>query len=181
MKILCPWGHSIRDPYECGPDKAYLLPDRDYFAIVEEVANDTRRWQAFEEAQTTVWQCGSCGRLVLYRPCVGQMLWFAPEGHRRRVLGSVQRDRFKIRLEASWASGSDAGELWWGEAGEYPAGYEQFSDWDALERRYFVVLECLHSEGRLRWARLSKRGEIMHRWPEDRLRVIPGSDVPGLC
>jgi hypothetical protein len=126
--------------------------------------------RAVNYAHRTLYQCEKCGRLYLV-DVEGRfpLLRFTPAYHaeEHRVLQPKIADHRKISLKGVWhippIGDFPQGTLSWGD-NYSEEGYEKFSDWDALEARYYREFKRLSNKGILKHAILLKGDVYLHRW-----------------
>jgi hypothetical protein len=153
MHFGCGCGHSITDTRDFIEYKAALIPDQDHNDLIDHICEEVRRhlkrgkisveepssmevedplfWAVANNLchyRRTMYQCTECGRLYVDDPADPLRLHaFAPEdeGYHRYLLRSVEGDRWKRPMEASWSDEYQAGEVWWSGSGEDSAGRER--------------------------------------------------------
>jgi hypothetical protein len=115
-----------------------------------------------------IWQCHQCGVLYL-EDHEGNLQAFAPlnEPPPTGLLRSYLQDRWKRPTGAHWRADRNAPEQLWWNGPDDDAGWEEFTDWLGLERRYFEVFARLRDTDTLRSAFLRKDGKTVHSWPEE--------------
>ena len=172
MNLVCPCGHTIVDAAEAAPGKAWLIADQDAFTALDHGERRSSCEPQYPPPRARpVLASPDCGRLTFADPVSGDTLWFRPESaSSHSPLGSIRGDAFPVALIGGWKGwlSPPSGDLHWGTSGDRPGGFESFSDWDALQRRYFEVLGRLRAEGRLKRAWLHRGEETIHAWPPDK-------------
>ncbi len=169
MKFDCRCGHSLSDAADADPRRAMVVAEQDreeLSAGLERRAPEERlaRLSALSRA---VFECSNCGRLALPDPISGAIRFFRPEEPAKRsVLGSIHGNAYPVALIGGWQDWQTPprGDLHWGTSGDRPGGFEEFADWEALERRYHEVAAVLRAEGRLSRAWLHRGETTVHEW-----------------
>ncbi len=122
------------------------------------------------KAQRSMYQCSECGRIHLDSPIDSQhLISFVPDetpasDEIKQVLNSVHKEKWKRPLIANWFGG--AGKLSWQNNYPWNWNQEEFSEWNAFEKRYHEVFEELKSKGLLRSSFLRRDKTIVHSWDD---------------
>jgi hypothetical protein len=138
MKIHCVCGYSISDTTDMIEYKARLIPDQDFYDLMDRIFSEARSLlsaakpyvdtldykQALDALRNAIseplweytremWQCEQCGRLYLEGegPYVHP---FKPEEDPfpRGLLRSTAGDLWKRSMGANWFTRAHQGELW---------------------------------------------------------------------
>jgi len=164
MKIQCPCGDLIIDNTDRLPHKAWLLAEQDMFLLYE-LFEDMQFSDIREHFMKAIYQCESCGRICLDDPVTRDLIWFRPEADpRKKAFGSIKGNLYPVFLLGTW--GGRSGMLSWNSAGDHEGGFEEFQQWEAVESRYFAMLDQFRQKGRLFQARLHKESRVVHEWKE---------------
>jgi hypothetical protein len=183
MKISCVCGNRISDSTDFIRYKVRFIADQDWYDVVDasEEPESVITYRGDEPTGTasmarhrlwrwsrTMWQCTRCGHLWL-EDHEYEVRGFAPiePSTPRNLLRSIHEDRWKRPLVGGWRTwvrDGPKGELWWG-FGDAEEGFEEFEQWDQLERRYYEVFERLRAKDILRSAFLRNGDRMVHEWP----------------
>ncbi len=193
MKIKCACGNIIYDQTDMISYKASFVADQDFIdlsdaldqhiqslaatltgtptdkasSVVEQTMHDVQETlRSFTSRK--IYQCTTCGRLYVDDARFDSQV-FVPNDSSvpRNLLRSIEGDNWKRPLRGRWSqwkTSPDQGELWWG-FGDAEEGFEQFQDFDALQRRYFEVFARLRQRDIVRDALLRNGDDIIHEWP----------------
>lgn len=200
MKIGCVCGNVLRDQTDNIPFKARFVADQDFEDLGDEIqqklaalldqapgapAGDLKSslgsviWNALHAYTRSMYQCRNCGRLCVDDPDDPRALqWFRPgeDDDWKLLLASVKGAGSKVwrgNLVGHWDPSASRGEIWFDPPAGEKGGYEEFDDWDRLEKRYFDLLAVLQADPDAAGARLGISGEgepgrDVHRWsPRD--------------
>lgn len=158
MKLHCSCGNVMADNSDMLSYKAHFIADRDY-----DDRDDSNQGLLLER---TMYQCWECGRLwVDDQDNNPRCFEPASPDTPKDILNSTLKDKWKRPVSARWfsdANGTERGELWW-QGPPDDSGFEDYVDWDALERRYYELVERIQAEDTLRYAWLRKDGETIHQ------------------
>ena len=162
MLLSCTCGHVIRDWTDNLPWIGYLIAAQDIEQIYEQTDGTDERLPT-----RLMYQCVSCGRLWIEDQSRKKLISFVPEDPAPNFLGSIEGEKWKRVLTATWTDtpvdeSLPRGCLDWTHTSEEDAA--SFDDWAALEKAYRARFEELKGRGILRHALLTKNGETIHSW-----------------
>lgn len=185
MHFLCACGYCFHDNTDCLSFKGYVLADQDMEELwdilerAEKPHEDTLdiALDVMDLLNRTMYQCPECGRmyiedadkqyeLVRYTPCAqGEPV---PEVNRRMLLSS-RGEKWRGYLYAHWDDPKpDYNEH---KGMIFPICNVRFDnldfdDYEALEKRYFEILEIMIEKKIVRYAKLFVNRETRHSWEE---------------
>ncbi len=161
-RLRCTCGATLNDSSDFLSYKGHIVADQD----LEDVADDgdaEGTYGAILRQSRMVFQCGSCGRLILGL-AGGWQFFSADDPERsRKVLGSIHGESWKRHLRASWSD--DEGSIWWGFGVEDEGAASGIRSWDELAAQYYEVFERLRSRDLLRDSLLERDDAYVHEWP----------------
>jgi hypothetical protein len=90
-------------------------------------------------------------------------------------LASVKGEKSKVwmrNLVGHWDAARSQGRLWYDPRPEEKGGFEQFTEWANLEKRYYELFESLKADGGLAGARIGMGNEgepirDVHNWSRE--------------
>ena len=174
MHFTCVCGQVISDTTDRLRNKAYLLPDQDWFLIAANARiADALDIYGLLRNMRRIYSCYACGRLAIPDPVTDSFLWYLPElDDRRPALGSTYGDSYKVRLIGTWRSDLMVGSLRWDKlGGGNDRSVERFSEKAAFMQRYFDSFQRLTSENNLSSACLRDDSAVVHLWEEREVRT----------
>jgi hypothetical protein len=163
MKFACRCGNIIPDQTDFLPFKAHLIADQDWEDFHESYKQP---WQFDDAIVRLCYQCWECGRLYFDGPD-NQLICFVPEGETQQVLSSVRGPAWRAPLIGIWndiASHGRNGDIACAAEGGI---YEDFKDWNMMQKAYFELFAKLRALDRLRSALLRCNGATVHSWQPD--------------